>query len=279
MTSPRNSRCSLAWRLIDDAVLTSLPVRWYRFCRLLLHFIKGLLIVALIYPRKNTEWQRATVQRWAQQLLRLLNVDVVVRGSLPAVPKVIASNHISWLDNFLIHSVCPAHFIAKSEIRDWPVMGWLVARTGALFIERARRHHTLKINQDMMTALDRGDSVALFPEGSTGTGDHVKLFHSSLLQAAIGSNAPLLPVGLRYHGADGRQTHAADYVGDMSFMQSLQLILREPKIVAEIHIGAKINAAGKTRRDLALEAEQAIATLLGLPAPHRTPRTPPDLPA
>jgi 1-acyl-sn-glycerol-3-phosphate acyltransferase len=246
---------------------------------LLLHFAKGLLIVALIYPRKDNAWQRATVQRWGKQLLDLLNVELKIHGELPAGKKLIVSNHISWLDNFVVQALCPAHFVAKSEIRDWPVMGWLVAHTGALFIERARRHHTLKINQDMMAALDSGDNIALFPEGTTGDGMTVRSFHSSLLQACIGSNAALMPMGLRYVSADGEQTHAADYVGDMNFMTSLKNVLREEKMIAELRIGPAINAAGKSRRDLAHEAEQAVATLLGLAAPHRTPKTPPDPPA
>ncbi|MGB8337423.1 MAG: lysophospholipid acyltransferase family protein [Burkholderiales bacterium] len=257
----------------------SLVQRWFRFCRLLLHFAKGLLIVALIYPRKNSEWQRATVQRWGGQLLNVLNVEMRVHGELPPGKKLLVSNHISWLDNFVVQALCPAHFVAKSEIRDWPVMGWLVAHTGALFIERARRHHTLKINQDMMAALDSGDSVALFPEGTTGTGDHVRPFHSSLLQACIGSNAPLVPIGLRYVAQEGEQTHAADYVGEMNFLTSLKNILREKKIIAELRIGPSVNPGGKSRRDLAYEAEQAVARLLGLAPPHRTLKTLPDPPA
>jgi 1-acyl-sn-glycerol-3-phosphate acyltransferase len=263
----------------QDIKTSSYFQRAFRFSRLLLHFTKGLLIVALIYPRRDNAWQRTTVQHWGQQLLNLLNVEMKVYGQLPEGKKLIASNHISWLDNFVVQALCPAHFVAKSEIRAWPVMGWLVAHTGALFIERARRHHTLKINQDMMAALDSGDSVALFPEGSTGTGDHVRPFHSSLLQACIGSNAPLIPMGLRYVSADGSQTHAADYIGEMNFMTSLKNVLREEKIIAELRIGSAINAAGKSRRDLAHEAEQAVANLLGLAPPHRILKTLPDLPA
>ncbi|MGB8855314.1 MAG: lysophospholipid acyltransferase family protein [Burkholderiales bacterium] len=237
-----------------------------------------MLIVALIYPRRDNAWQRATVQRWGQQLLDVLNVELKILGGLPPGKKLIVSNHISWLDNFVVQALCPAHFVAKSEIRDWPVMGWLVAHTGALFIERARRHHTLKINQDMMAALDSGDSVALFPEGTTGTGDHVRPFHSALLQACIGSNAPLIPLGLRYLSVDGGQTHSADYVGEMNFITSLKNVLREEKMVAELRIGEAVHGAGKTRRDLAYEAEQAVASLLGLAAPHRILKTLPDLP-
>jgi 1-acyl-sn-glycerol-3-phosphate acyltransferase len=219
------------------------------------------------------------VQRWGQQLLQVLNVELKIHGELPDGKKLIVSNHISWLDNFVVQALCPAHFVAKSEIRSWPVMGWLVAHTGALFIERARRHHTLKINQDMMAALDAGDSVALFPEGTTGTCEAIRPFHSSLLQACIGSNAVLMPMGLRYVSPDGSQTHAADYVGEMNFITSLKNILREEKIIAELRIGPAINAAGKSRRDLALEAERAVANLLGLAAPHRIPKIPPDLPS
>jgi 1-acyl-sn-glycerol-3-phosphate acyltransferase len=248
---------------------SQLFVRGFRFCRLLLHFATGMLKVALVYPHISVERQRDMVQRWAHKLLSVLNIELRIQGELPAgVAMLLASNHISWLDNFVIHSLCPAHFVAKSEIRDWPVMGWLVAHTGALFIERARRHHTLKINQDMMAALARGESVALFPEGSTGTGDHIKPFHSSLLQAAVGGNCVVAPIGLRYVAPNGLQTHAADYVGDTNFLTSLQSILAMQKIVAQVYIGAAISAAEKNRRELALEAQSAIAGLLQVEVRH-----------
>jgi 1-acyl-sn-glycerol-3-phosphate acyltransferase len=253
---------------LNPAPATPFYIRWFRFCRLLLHFVTGMLKVALVYPHISVERQRAMVQRWAHQLLSLLNIELRIQGQLPGGAMLLVSNHISWLDNFVIHSLCPAHFVAKSEIRDWPVMGWLVAHTGALFIERARRHHTLKINQDMMAALSRGESVALFPEGSTGTGDHIKPFHSSLLQAAVGGNCVVAPVGLRYTTPDGAQTHGADYVGDTNFMTSLKSILAMQKIVVQVYIGAVISAAEKNRRGLALEAQSAIAGLLQVEVRH-----------
>ena len=79
-------------------------------------------------------------------------------------------NHISWLDIFFLNGVRATAFIAKSEIRQWPVIGWLVAGAGTIFIERASRHAVHKVGLAMQTHFARKQAVGLFPEGTTSPG-------------------------------------------------------------------------------------------------------------
>ena len=243
----------------------STPIRLYRFCRLFFHFFTGLATTGLLFPFYSQQRRDQAIVRWARKLLAILHVRVEVRGNI-ALPDttgcIIAANHISWLDIFLIHTIRPARFVAKSEIRDWPVVGWLCAKTGTLFIERARRHHTAKINETMRDVVQEGGTVGLFPEGSTSLGDQLKKLHSSLFQAAVQSDVPLIPAAIRYTDMQNRRSEIPAYVDDMSLAKSLSQILAAPALCATLYFAAPIFPNGKNRRELTQETEDAITSLL-----------------
>jgi 1-acyl-sn-glycerol-3-phosphate acyltransferase len=227
----------------------------------------------------SRERRAETVRRWSARLLRLLGVRLAARGQVPApagAPLVLVSNHVSWLDIFVIDALRATRFVAKSEVRGWPLLGWLAARTGTMFIERGRRHAAAAVNRDVAAALAGLDTVGLFPEGTTTVGDELKPFHAALFQAAIECRHPLRPVAIRYRDADGAPSMAATYVGDQSFVESLWAITGERAIVAEVTFGEDIATAGSDRRTVSRHAETVIARLLSLPAPHRTPETAAD---
>ncbi|HXN14775.1 MAG TPA: lysophospholipid acyltransferase family protein, partial [Usitatibacter sp.] len=149
---------------------------------MLVHAVVAALVLRFVFPRSSAPRRRRLMGWWSAKVLRILNVTVRLEGSPPALAEsatMIAANHISWLDIFLIASLRPARFIAKSEVRDWPIAGWIAERAGTLFIRRARRHDTARINDLVRCALAEGDCVALFPEGTTTEGDRILKFHSS----------------------------------------------------------------------------------------------------
>jgi 1-acyl-sn-glycerol-3-phosphate acyltransferase len=192
---------------------------------------------------------------------------------------MIAANHISWLDIFVVMSVQPARFIAKSEIRDWPIAGWIVERAGTLFIHRARRHDTGRINEQVHAAFAEGACVGLFPEGTTTEGNQLLRFHSSLFQPAVVNEAVVHPVAIRYAHADGSACRAMAYVGETTFMQSLGLIIRQRDVVAHLSFAAPVPAAGSDRRSVARAAHERVASLLGLEPRGNPPGRAPDPPA
>ncbi len=155
------------------------------------HAACAALILHFVFPRAGAERRRSLVRWWSARLVRLLGVEVRVAGAPPSPGSaaMIAANHISWLDIFVVMGVQPARFIAKSEIRDWPVAGWIAERAGTLFIRRARRHDTARINEQVHAAFAEGACVGLFPEGTTTEGDHLLRFHSSLFEPAIANAA------------------------------------------------------------------------------------------
>ena len=178
---------------------------------------------------------------------------------------MIAANHISWIDIFVVMSVRPARFIAKSEIRDWPVAGWIADRAGTLFIRRARRHDTARINDRVHAALAQDDCVGLFPEGTTTEGDALLHFHTSLFEPAIANAATIHPAAIRYEHADGSHCTSVAYVGEMSFMESMGGVLGARGVTARLSFAPPIApAAGMDRRAAARIAHERIASLLGL---------------
>ena len=192
---------------------------------------------------------------------------------------MIASNHVSWLDIFVISGVTSTRFIAKSEIRDWPAAGWIAERAGTLFIRRERRRDTVRTNDQVRDALAQGDCVGLFPEGTTTEGDRLLKFHSSLFEAAVANRAHVHPAGLRYQHRDGTPCRAVAYVDELSFMQSLSSVMRQRGVVARLSFGPVIETAEGNRRDVARIAEERVASLLGLAPAGTAPRTTPGLPA
>jgi 1-acyl-sn-glycerol-3-phosphate acyltransferase len=248
---------------------TSVPVRLYRISRLLIHLFSGVFTVALLFPFYDLRKKKRAVRRWSARLLAILNVVPRIHGSPPRRKDrsaVLVANHVSWLDIQLIHSVWQVRFVAKSEVRRWPIIGWLSACAGTLFVERSRSRHAAHINRDIHAAFERGDAVGVFPEGTTSEGTHLHRFHASLLQPAVDEHALVYPVALRYLGRDGKICVGASYVGETSLLESISTILAEKKIVAELFFLPAIDAEGKTRRQIAAETREAIALALGLPA-------------
>jgi 1-acyl-sn-glycerol-3-phosphate acyltransferase len=261
-----------------DRRRTSLPVRVARILRLAAHLVRGLWIVHSGYARLPPPRQDRVLERWARQLLAILRVEVRCHNAPAAFPErcLVVANHTSWLDIFAVYAAAPGLFVAKSDIRGWPVVGTLVARVGTLFIERGSRRHARETNARVAAALESGRLVSVCPEGTTTDGRSLKHFHAALLQPAIDARAMVLPVALRYLDADGVQTDAAAFVGDDSLVGSLWRIAAEPALAVELRFVPCINAEGLQRRELTRLAHELIAHALGLPPAHRASDTPAD---
>lgn len=228
------------------------------------------MLVGLAFPLLSTAARNRLISRWSRRLLAVLGVQL----RADAVPiashgALLVCNHVSWLDIHVILATRQVHFVSKSEVRDWPLFGWLATRTGTLFIERARRADTLRINTDMHALMDAGAWVAVFPEGTTSDGLGMRKFLSSLLQPAVTLGCPVIPAALRYRSLDGQPSTAPAYIEDVSLWQSLKQVVDSPGLIAELRFAAPIAPSGH-RRELAQQAESIVAGLLGI-----TPADPP----
>jgi 1-acyl-sn-glycerol-3-phosphate acyltransferase len=153
---------------------------------------------------------------------------MVTGGGVPA--GLVICNHISWIDIFVIQAQWPSVFIAKSEIRAWPLVGWLVAGSGTIFIERGNRRAIPGVIQRAQQCFSKGERVAFFPEGTTSDGENVLPFHASLFSML--ENAPQTPLTLmaiRYKEND-QPTKATAYIDEMTLWESILRIMSTPRL-------------------------------------------------
>lgn len=236
-----------------------LPIALWRLLCLLLHLLHGLLIIWLRFGRLDARGRQREVRWWSGALLRRLGIDLQTDGLAKPGAKLLLANHVSWLDIAAIHAVIPeARFVSKSDVKHWPVVGFLTSAVGTLFIERASKRDALRVVHQCAEALEAGDTVAVFPEGTTGLGPEPLPFHGNLLQAAISTEAPVQPVALRWHEPAQRFSSAAQYVGDTSLLQSLWRIVCARGLGVRVQVLPPMVTAHADRRALAEHVRETL---------------------
>jgi 1-acyl-sn-glycerol-3-phosphate acyltransferase len=235
----------------------------WRLARVVFHLICGLGTCMLVFPWARARRRERLVRGWSRRLLGLCHVSVEQGPGAEALPHaLIVANHVSWLDIFVINSMHPCRFVAKAEIRRWPVLGWLVACAGTVFISRGNRRNLRHIFEGLVGVLEQGERVAFFPEGTTATQGTLLPFHANLFEAAIDAKAAVQPYALEYLDAGGRPHPGVEYVGSTTFVDSLFMVLGGAPVRARLTCLAPIDAAGAHRRELAKAAQAAIAHAL-----------------
>jgi len=220
------------------------------------------MIILLRFHALDAHQRMSRVQWWSAKFLRLLGITLTAEGTPAPGAKLLVANHISWLDILAINAVVPARFVSKSEVRHWPVVGRLVSAAGTLYIERARARDAMRVVHQMAEALRAGDTLAIFPEGTTTDGHSLLPFHANLLQAAIATKTPVQPVALRFSDAARRVSPAVAYIGDTSLMQSAIMVVLAEKLTAHVHLLDAEPTKNVDRRAAAQRARESIAQRL-----------------
>jgi 1-acyl-sn-glycerol-3-phosphate acyltransferase len=232
-----------------------------------MHTITGLIIAAVIFPFLRNSTKLGLTKWWCGGLLRAFSIQVNTFGDLPAgnVKGVLfVANHVSWADIHALNSKIPLRFIAKSDIKDWPVFGYLVTKANTLFIDRSKRQEAGKIVAMTAESLIQGDNLCFFPEGTTTDGTHILPFKSSVLQAAIDAKTIIWPVAIRYVNVDGSINTNMAYAGETTLVESMKAVLSVKKPIVELHFLAPIMPNGQNRRDLTALAFTSIKAKLSL---------------
>ena len=235
----------------------------WRLGRATLHVLHGVFIAATRFGHIDTVARMALVQWWSARFLRLLGVSLVCQGTPHPGAKLLVANHISWLDILAIDAIAPARFVSKSEVRHWPLLGWLVTASGTLYIERARPRDALRVVHQMAAAMQAGDTLAVFPEGTTTDGHALLPFHANLLQGAIATATPVQPVALRFFDPENAISPAVEFLDDTTLLQSVWRVVCAQGLGVRIHMLPTLEVAHADRRHLAerlrAEIEAALA--------------------
>jgi len=159
-----------------------------------------------------------------------------------------------------IHAVCPeTRFVSKADVQRWPLVNRLAAGGGTLYIERERPRDAVRVVHQMAQALRAGDTVAVFPEGTTNDGHTLLPFHANLLQAAIATATPIQPLALRFADARHAVSPAARFDGDITLGQSLWRLACGEGVVVQLWVLDALATAHADRRALAARLRETIA--------------------
>ena len=235
----------------------------FKLLRGIWHVLSGWFTIYFRFPQLNPLQREARVQAWAMQLLRVWEIELEVRGQpVVAGPALLVCNHISWLDILVIHATRHCRFVAKSDLREWPLIGTLATGAGTLDIERENRKDALRMVKEMALALKDGGVLAVFPEGTTGDGIDLLPFHANLIQSAIHADAPIQPLALQFIDAKTHQiSMAAKFIGDDTLVQSIWSTLNAHDLKAVVNFGELQTANGRDRRVWAQDLREDIKGL------------------
>ena len=239
------------------------PLAIWRLLRVLVHVLKAYADSYLFWRNLDEKAWHHFVLRWNRELLDILGIQLEVTGQARAGAKLVVANHVSWLDIIAINAVEPSRFVSKAEVGQWPLVGRLVKAAGTLLLIRERRRDAMRVLGLMAQSMRDGRTVAVFPEGTTGTGHGIMHFHGNLLQSAIDAAVPVQPIVLRYSDPEHAVSPKAAYVGDTNLVQSLWWIATARGLCIHAHIPSPQAVAHADRRALAKLLHSHMAECLG----------------
>ncbi len=237
----------------------------WRLLRLIAHVAAGLWMVHARFRGLDQRGRHRAIQAWSAKTLRILGIELKHSGTPRPGPKLVLANHVSWLDIAAVHAVMPeARFVSKADIKHWPLVGALVEAAGTLFIERSSKRDALGVVHQTAAALKEGDTVAVFPEGTTGPGPELLPFHANLLQAAIVTEVPIQPLLLRWHGPGERFSTPLRFIGNMTLVQSVWAIASARGQGCQLKLLTPLETAHADRRALSEHVRELLADELGV---------------
>ena len=214
--------------------------------------------LALLLPGKQRE---SAIRLWFRAVLRAFGVRLEVHGArrfqeIPERGVLVASNHVSWLDELAIDSVQPIKLVAKKDIRSWPVLGRIITAAGTVYLDRERLRELPRTVEELAATLRGGSAVGIHAEGTTWCGLASGRYKPALFQAALDAGVPVRPIVLRYRIGDHLTTQPA-FIGSDTLVDSIRRVLKVKGLVVEVHVLDEI-APGRaaTRRELAKLAEE-----------------------
>ena len=237
-----------------------------------------LLLVPFQILAMKTGWYSENLARglWHRINVKALGLRIHQQGAMTEKrPLLIASNHISWTDIEVMASLFDISFIAKSDIDGWPLIGKLFRLQRPVYVERNRKRKAGEQASEIARRLAAGQPIVLFAEGSTGDGNMLLPFKSTLFGAAgmaIAEGATdkvyVQPVAIAYtrvHGIPmGRQHRPlVSWVGDSELVPNLKDLLQEGAFDVELHFGEPIEfSAGSNRKDMTRAVEAQVFAMM-----------------
>jgi len=205
--------------------------------------------------------QHFTFRYWSRSLCRALGVRIAAEGAPPQGACLLVSNHLSYIDILVIATRVPCRFVAKAEIREWPLAGWICRSVDTLFVDRRSRRDAHRVVEEIRNSVAAGDIIVVFPEGTSTHGHEVAPFRAPLLAAAE-DGVPIHYAAISYRTPEGHPpAHlSVCWWGEMPFGSHALALLELPQIQASLRFGYE-PLAGSDRKALAARLHQEVTRL------------------
>jgi 1-acyl-sn-glycerol-3-phosphate acyltransferase len=194
-----------------------------------------------------------------RRLLRVFKVQLQVNGPVPK-SGLLVCNHLSYLDVLVLSASAPAIFVAKREVKCWPIFGWFARLAGTVFADRGKRMQTGKTAGEIHAVLNRGLLVVLFPEGTSSDGQTVLPFKSALLEPVAHATYNLAVGWIQYEIQDGSAREEVCYWKDMTFVPHLLNLLTKRRIFARVRL-SQIEHSTNCRKEMARQLHSEVSRL------------------
>jgi 1-acyl-sn-glycerol-3-phosphate acyltransferase len=203
-------------------------------------WLSGLLFV-FAFAQASYSWRNWIFRHWAKVIAVALNMKITVEGIPPKAPFFLVSNHLSYVDIIAFASQLDCVFVSKSEVRNWPIIGFLCRSMDIIFIDRERRADIPRVIGLIEQAWKKKQGVIVFPEGTSSKGAELLPFKPSLLEPAVKAKFPVSYASLTYQ-TPSYETPAYLSVcwwGDMTFAPHAIDLFRLSGFQAKIVFGAQ----------------------------------------
>ena len=223
----------------------------------------GPLVLASLCPGselKKYQRRAAVIRRWARGMAWGMGMRIQVIGQPPSPPFIFVSNHLGYVDIILLAATCPAYFISRGDVRNWPLIGPIVRRSNIIFINRELKRDIPRVRALMKQYYDMGAGLIFFPEATSTQGAEILPFKPSLLDLPASEQIPVF-CGVLHYATPGDQPPAQESIcwwGDMEFAPHISDLLRLPHFDAKVTFLEQSNGA-TDRKVLAKELHAKIA--------------------
>lgn len=234
-----------------------------RLVLLIFLIVVGLLMTGLLFPLFSESRRERAIKTWSTLLILTLGVKVKIEGApIQNTAVMLVANHVSWIDIFILNSCRTTAFIAKKEIKDWPIVGRLVAQSGTIFVDRSSRQAMRGVNKELDVRFAKGMCTGLFPEGTTSDGFAVKNFFGGLLEAPLKAQVPIQPVAILLY-YQGKRSSYSSFIGDETLVHNIWILLSNSGISVTVRFLEPITqqgvASGLSRNEAANLSHELIS--------------------
>jgi len=220
--------------------------------------VVGLVTIIVLCPFRNIHYKMIArvMQVWGKFCCWMLNIHIKKVGATEQITSggMIVANHIGSVDIFVMAACFRMSFVSKSDVRTWPLAGYMTRIANTIYIDRTRRRGLTVMVQAIAERLRAGHYVVVFPEGGATSGQRVERFNSSAFEAVVKAESTVIPVVIRYY--DDGEPSVACWPEGVSFLGNIKRLLMHPRLNVKIWVLPQVT--GETDRQVLAESSRAL---------------------